>query len=81
MGRICGTSLCGDQRRRAARRKEESGGEKERATAAMAGRAAVPPPSRFFGGGRGIREGSLMGELLSDGGRYFWADQTCPTVT
>ena len=64
MGRVFGASLFGDQWRQAARRKEESGGKKERATAGMAGRDAVPPSSGFFDGGRGSREGSLIGEYL-----------------
>ena len=69
-------SLFGDQRRRTAKRKEESSGEKERATAGLAGRDAVPPSSGFFAGERRGMEGSFIGELFSDKGRYFWVDQT-----
>ena len=47
----------------------------------MAGIDAVLPSSRLFDGGRGSKEGSLIGELPSDGDRYFWAVQTYSIVT
>ena len=47
----------------------------------MAGRDAVPLLSAFSNGGKGSREGSLIGELLSDGDRYFRACQAFSTVT
>ena len=52
-------------------------GEGERATVGMAGREAVPPSSAFFDGGRGSREGSLIGELPSGPDIMLWWRRRC----